>query len=299
MKLRNIIYLHKSIKRALLTLLLSAIAAGVAIYYAGKTEGEEQGDKDTTRYTPRTAHLASRPQQYYRVEQAPVERFAFDPNTADSTQLLRLGLQPWQVRNIYKYRAKGGIYRKKEDFARLYGLTAKQYRELEPYIHISDDYRPASELFQNSEEQRYERDTLKYPIKLKEGETVTLNIADTSALKKVPGIGSAFARAIIGYGKRLGGYVSTSQLLEISNFPRKSLPYFKVDSTKIRKIKVNKLALDQLKRHPYINFYQARTITDYRRLKGDLKSLDDLKLHKDFPEAERKRLEPYMDYDFN
>ena len=100
MKLRNIIYLHKSIKRTLLTLLLSAIAAGVAIYYAGKTEGEEQGDKDTTRYTPRVSQLASRPQQYYRVEQTPVERFAFDPNTADSTQLLRLGLQPWQVRNI-------------------------------------------------------------------------------------------------------------------------------------------------------------------------------------------------------
>ena len=28
------------------------------------------------------------------------ETFPFDPNTADSTQLLRLGLQPWQVRNI-------------------------------------------------------------------------------------------------------------------------------------------------------------------------------------------------------
>ena len=296
MKLRNIIYLHKSIKRTLLTLLLSAIAAGVAIYYAGKTEGEEQGDKDTTRYTPRTAHLASRPQQYYRVEQAPVERFAFDPNTADSTQLLRLGLQPWQVRNIYKYRAKGGIYRKKEDFARLYGLTAKQYRELEPYIHISDDYRPASELFKNSEEQRYERDTLKYPIKLKEGETVTLNIADTSALKKVPGIGSAFARAIIGYGKRLGGYVSTSQLLEISNFPRKSLPYFKVDSTKIRKIKVNKLTLDQLKRHPYINFYQARAIIEMRRERGNIKGPDQLSFMEELTDQDLVRLEPYLDY---
>lgn len=296
MKLRDIIYLHKSTKRTLLTLLLSAAAAGIAIYYAGKIEGEEQSDRDSTYYSPRTRKATPHAQQYYRVEQTPVERFAFDPNTADSTQLLRLGLQPWQVRNIYKYRAKGGIYRKKEDFARLYGLTAKQYRELEPYIHISDDYRPASELFKNTEEQHYERDTLKYPIKLKEGETVTLNVADTTALKKVPGIGSAYARAIIGYGKRLGGYVSTSQLLEISNFPEKSLPYFTVDDTKIRKIKVNKLTLDQLKQHPYINFYQARTITDYRRLKGDLKSLDDLKLHKDFPEAARERLEPYMEY---
>ena len=74
------------------------------------------------------------------------ESFPFDPNTADSTQLLRLGLQPWQVRNIYKYRARGGVYRKKEDFARLYGLTVKDYRRLEPYIRISEDYLPASTL---------------------------------------------------------------------------------------------------------------------------------------------------------
>lgn len=94
---------------------------------------------DSTHYAPKT-HL------YYATPSTKAERFPFDPNTADSTQLLRLGLQPWQVRNIYKYRARGGIYRQKEDFARLYGLTVKQYRELEPYIHISNDYLPASTL---------------------------------------------------------------------------------------------------------------------------------------------------------
>lgn len=40
------------------------------------------------------------PSPYYAVPSHAVERFPFDPNTADSTQLLRLGLQPWQVRNI-------------------------------------------------------------------------------------------------------------------------------------------------------------------------------------------------------
>ncbi len=62
--------------------------------------------------------------------------FYFDPNTADSTQLLQLGLRPWQVRNIYKYRARGGVYQCKEDFAYVYGLTVKDYRRLEPYIRI-------------------------------------------------------------------------------------------------------------------------------------------------------------------
>ena len=74
-----------------------------------------------------------------------VELFNFDPNTADSITLHRLGLPRWQVRSIYKYRAHGGVYRCKEDFAQLRGLTLKKYRELEPYIHIADQFRPASE----------------------------------------------------------------------------------------------------------------------------------------------------------
>ena len=60
----------------------------------------------------RTAYYGSYPKEQRK------ETFPFDPNTADSTQLLRLGLQPWQVRNIYKYRAAGGIYRTKEDRSR-------------------------------------------------------------------------------------------------------------------------------------------------------------------------------------
>ena len=94
--------------------------------------------------------------RYYHTQGQRAESFVFDPNTADSTQLLRLGLRPWQVRNIYKYRSKGGIYRTKTDFARLYGLTVKDYRRLEPYIRISADYQSAASLFADD---RHPRDT--------------------------------------------------------------------------------------------------------------------------------------------
>lgn len=125
--------------------------------------------------------------------------FAFDPNTADSTELLRLGLQPWQVRSIYKYRAAGGAYSRKEDFARLYGLTKKQYEELAPYIRISSDYQPAADYY-GYERRGYsggsarkisaESDTTRhydYPHKLSATEHVNLNLADTNMLKRVPG----------------------------------------------------------------------------------------------------------------
>ena len=242
---------------------------------------------------------------YYAVPSKAVERFFFDPNTADSTQLLRLGLQPWQVRNIYKYRANGGVYRKKEDFARLYGLTVKQYRELEPYIRISKDYLPASTLVEKNhvnggsdgKEGSEERDTtLRYPVKIGENEHIVLNMADTIELRKVPGIGPYYAKEIVRHGKWLGGYVSVDQLDEIEGFPQEAKKYFVIQHASPKKLNVNRLSLQELRKHPYINYYQAKTIVDYRRLHGAIKSLEDLRLSKDFPPEVIRRLEPYVEY---
>ena len=58
------------------------------------------------------------------------EVFAFDPNTASQSDFQRLGLESWQARNIIKYRNKGGIFRTPRDFARVYGLTKKQFEKL-------------------------------------------------------------------------------------------------------------------------------------------------------------------------
>ncbi len=237
------------------------------------------------------------------------ECFYFDPNTADSTELLRLGLQPWQVRNIYRYRAKGGVYQKKEDFARLYGLTVKDYRRLEPYIRISEDYLPASTLVGNyggpsrtsgssisSRTSGFRRDSLHYPVKIREGEHVVLNSADTAMLRKVPGIGAYYAKEIVRYGKWLGGYVSVDQLDEIDNFPKEAKKYFVITDPHPQKLSINKLTLQQLRRHPYINYYQAKAIVDYRRLHGDIKSLQDLRFSPDFTEQDIQRLTPYIEY---
>ena len=53
----------------------------------------------------------ARKQFTYRQDYVAAKPFAFDPNTADSTELLRLGLKPWQVRNIYNWWASASRYR--------------------------------------------------------------------------------------------------------------------------------------------------------------------------------------------
>ena len=219
------------------------------------------------------------------------EEFYFDPNTADSTQLLRLGLPAWMIRNIYRYRARGGVYRSKRDFAQTYGLTKKDFLRLEPYIRISDDYQSAATLFPKEE-----RDSVRHTVKLKEGERIALNTADTTQLMKVPGIGSYYAKEIVRHGKRIGGYVSVDQLDEIEGFPQSAKQYFVINNPTPQRIAINKLSLQQLRRHPYINYYMAKAIVDYRQLHGDIKSLQDLRFSKDFTADVIQRLEPYVEY---
>ena len=291
---REFFYLQKSDRKVILALLCVAVVALLVFFLAdGESTTALPTADDSLDTAAPMAEDTMRTPRYYQVEGRRAELFPFDPNTADSTQLLRLGLQPWQVRNIYKYRAAGGIYRRPADFARLYGLTVGQYRRLEPYIRISADYQPASTLVETP---THERDTLRYPVKIQPDEHVVLNQADTAQLKRVPGIGSYFARQIVQYGTRLGGYVSVDQLDEIEGFPADSKSYFVVESPAPRKLNLNRLTLNELKRHPYINYYQAKAITDYRRLHGTLQSLQDLRLSKDFPPEVIQRLAPYVEF---
>ena len=288
--MREFFYLQKSDRKVVLALLAVIVIALGVIFLTGQSDQPGTASSPNQLSKPSALSLPTRK----------VERFPFDPNTADSTQLRRLGLQIWQIKNIYKFRAAGGIYRKPLDFAKLYGLTVKEYRELEPYIRISSDYLPAATLVKEPVTTLKDRhDTTfvrRYPQKISETSHVVLNTADTTELMTIPGIGPYYARKIVEYGRRLGGYVSVNQLDEIEDFPSESKRFLVIEGATPQKLNVNKLTLNELKRHPYINFYQAKDITDYRRLHGPIKNLQDLRLLKDFPQAAIERLLPYVTY---
>ena len=287
MTFREIFYINKSDRIAFIGVLaMILLYLGFVFFFGGDDDlsasssqlmSEERTTGDQEPYASRQA----KDQSYYAVPAQEVERFAFDPNTADSTQLLRLGLQPWQVRSIYRYRSKGGVFREPSDFARLYGLTQKQYRELLPYIRISADYRPAAELVgPRSKSGFYASSAEKDEASSVDGHAVAADKNEATAPSRI--------------GKQLGGYVSAEQLLEIEGFPEDALPYFQVATGNIHKLNVNTLSLSKLRQHPYLNFYQARAICDYRRLKGPLRSLDDLKMLPEFPADVIARLRPYV-----
>lgn len=323
MFLKEFFYFQRSDRRAILFILILIVIFTAAFW--GLSDYDSSNDIAGTpaprNAAGRQAARASADEPMAPDDTGPkAETFVFDPNTADSTQLRRLGLQSWQIRNIYKYRSKGGVYRCKEDFAYVYGLTAKDYRRLAPYIRIGDDYRPASSL---PEIQRHKRTAdegyttggstnrtvsdnhgesatpstaSRYTPKIRHGEHINANLADTTDLMKIPGIGSYYSRAIVRYRSQLGGFVSKQQLLEIENFPEEALEYITISNSGIKKINVNKMSVAQMRRHPYINYYQARAIADYRRLHGIIHSIRELHMMPEFSDGDIKRIEPYVEY---
>ncbi len=61
-------------------------------------------------------------------------RFAFDPNTITGDSLQLLGFSARQAQSILKYRNKGGKFRYREDFAKLYVVDSAVYAALEGYL---------------------------------------------------------------------------------------------------------------------------------------------------------------------
>lgn len=139
---------------------------------------------------------------------------------------------------------------------------------------------------------RYER-----VEKYEPGTLVNLNKADTTELKKIPGIGSGIARMIVNYRNRLGGFYKVEQLREINLDASQLLSWFSIDEAEIQKIPVNKSSVDRLRNHPYINFYQAKAIVEHRRKHGNLQSLKPLVLYEEFKETDLERIAHYLSFE--
>ena len=218
----------------------------------------------------------------------------FDPNMADSTTFLSLGLPSWMASNILRYRNRQGRFRRPEDFRKIYGLTEEQYRTLLPYIRIAEEPISPDTSRLLVVQATAQHDTL---MKYHPGIIIDLNQADTTELKKIPGIGSRIAQSIVNRRRLLGGFYQIEQLEEIRLKVEKLRSWFSVDATQIHRIYINKASVERMMHHPYINFYQAKVIAEYRKKKGKLRNLKQLMLYEEFTPADFERMAPYVCYD--
>ncbi len=304
---RNLFYFSKADRRAVL--LLAGVLMGIVLstsfflWFDRRTPAKEDSG-DSLVYErffaglkPDTVVVVRSGPTYGQPVKAKPATFFFDPNTADSTALLRLGLSPWQVRNIYKYRARGGRYHRPEDFSKLYGLTKGDYERLLPYIRIADKYKLMSDL---------------YPHGLPGTDTVEL----PSTAREIPGRhtgGTEHGRygyieedsryrlllceADCGLPQPFGRFCVCGSTEGDGELPENIGRWFTVSPAVHRPLLVNRMSVEVLRCHPYLNFYQSRVIVEHRRKYGPIKKLQALSLYEEFSPSDLERLQPYVSFE--
>jgi competence ComEA-like helix-hairpin-helix protein len=194
----------------------------------------------------------------------PKEHFYFNPNELSEHDWVRLGLSPAQARVVKNYEAKGGKFRTKEDVKKMFVISAELYAELEPFIVLPEE-KAGNQQTANANESRRPMPAI-----------LELNTADSTDLVSIDGIGPVFARRILSYRERLGGFRSIEQLREVFGMDEehfeKVRPSVTADSTYIRRINV-----PDLKKHPYFTPGVAQALVNYRKQHGPFRSVADIR----------------------
>ncbi len=127
---------------------------------------------------------------------------------------------------------------------------------------------------------------------------IDLNTADTLDLQIIRGIGPVYARNIYNYGKRLGGYINKEQLKEvwgISDSVYKNIsPYIVLQTKSVRKLNINTDNIKTLSYHPYIDYYLAKSIIQYRQQNGPYQTIEALKYNSLLSLEDYEKLAPYL-----
>ncbi|MDB5149868.1 MAG: hypothetical protein JWQ57_3888 [Mucilaginibacter sp.] len=209
----------------------------------------------------------------------PATLFKFNPNNLPLSNWIKLGLTEHQAQVIKHYEEKGGRFFTRGDVQKMYSISPAVYKRIEPYINLPDG--PA------------------YHInKAKPGEVIEINSADSARLTMIRGIGPAFARRIVHYRERVGGFYSKVQLKEVYGIDDEKYNQIKdgiaVDSEHIIKVNINTATFNELRRFPYLSFKQMDAIVAYRDEHGNYNALTDLENIAILNDGILRKIGPYL-----
>ena len=219
----------------------------------------------------------------FEKETTKIEYFKFNPNTISKSEWKKLGFKDWQIKTIFNYKAKGGNWKSKEDVKKIYGLDETNYFKLEPYILPPE----------KAEKKEYSDSKKDYTKK------VDINTADAKELTNLKGINSEkYAEIIVKYRTSLGGFINKEQLKEVWNLNEDTYNGLKnqlnLGTEKPKQLNINKVSIDELKKHPYIDWKTANAIIKYRKANGNYKTVEGVKKKHLINKETYLKISPYL-----
>ncbi len=210
---------------------------------------------------------------------------AFDPNKYNLQDWMALGLSQKQAGVVLKF-SKYGI-KNDEALSKIFVISP----ELFALIKDSTFYNVTK--YVDFEDKKYSK--VEQPKIL-----VELNAANQEILETIPGIGPYFAKKIIAFRDKLGGFVNQEQLLQINKMtPDKLLAieeYISFDLELVKKININEAVAEELSMHPYIPWNVANAIVKFREQHGKYASLNEILKTRIIDNELFLKIKPYLTF---
>lgn len=144
--------------------------------------------------------------------------------------------------------------------------------------------------------------TFTYPHYVKKSQEWKINIneADSAAWVALPGIGPGFAKRILTFRERLGGFASVEQLKEVYGIDtiwvKQHLRKFQLGKGVYRPLFVNRAIWNEF-RHPYLRYAQAKVVLNFRKQHGVISDYGALIQIKLIEPSVWERLRPYLNFE--
>lgn len=192
----------------------------------------------------------------------------FDPNTITAEAMYHMGFSKIQANNVINYRSKVAKFKNEVDFKKLYAFSETEMDIILPYVVIKEVEKPING------EQHNKIESIQQPL--------NINTCDSIQLIALKGIGPFYAKQILKYRDKLGGYVSVKQLFEVPKMRRENIEVnlqylFVADGFVPKQLDLNHAQFKQFTAHPYFEYYYTKKIFDYKNKHGNFTSLRDLK----------------------
>jgi competence ComEA-like helix-hairpin-helix protein len=130
-------------------------------------------------------------------------------------------------------------------------------------------------------------------------QVIDINTADSAAWVALNGIGPGFAKRIMTYREKLGGFYQVDQLKEVygldSIWVKENKALLKVGAGVYRFLAINQVEWKDFK-HPYLPYGQSKVVLAYRKQHGVLKDFEALEKIQLLDLVAWKRLKPYLSF---
>jgi competence ComEA-like helix-hairpin-helix protein len=127
---------------------------------------------------------------------------------------------------------------------------------------------------------------------------IEINAADTMELQRLKGIGPGYARRIVSYRNKMGGFYDKRQLLEVYGMDAARYgmirDHITVEPDSVKKIDINNVPFKTLMAHPYFPYELTREIILYRKKAKRFNTAEELKDVKGVNDSVFLKITPYI-----